>query len=750
MIKKFSIRSLLHAYYDTPEEVHEVRAAEGDRPNYRIETSDFNKLRIIKYIDVTLTNIIKQKNYKLLVKFYNLFLKYDFDDRVRKIIKDLEKDIIKIPDSVWIPHIKKTCSLSDNELDRINSGNEPIDLTVVVPFYDFIKIKEVKEIFDITNKKLLNLFNNFKTSSKMNIYDRNLEMLFNILNVTDKQKEFEYIKLDSNFDFVKSVTDLINPDFSYTYDFILSLFFKKNEIIKCSKNSLSLFNTNNKQFLYELLLNPNIRTKEDIINFICKLVTKNKLEWEDFYFIKQKNIIFNILNNGLAKHEKGINILFYGKPGTGKTELAYTLIQKLGVIGYSIDAKNSNDIELYSNSLRRLNVLDQTTDDSESRKGKLLLMLEMVKNSKSVVLFDEAEDFFRTNTFNKASQSKFEVNKILEENNVPIIWTTNDISCMEESYLRRFNYILEFSEIPTRHLENIVDKIADKRKVKLNDKAKSLILTRRPNLGIIDNALKTYKLVNSNNQEDLNMILTDMINNSTFHSGSKVKINKSEFLPELLNTSENLEEIANQIIKSGQLDFSILSYGCSGASKTSFARYLAEKLGIDVIYKSYSELSSCWVGETEKELQRLFDKATQEKSMIILDEADVLLMDRSKARNSWEKSQTEALLTAMEDHEYPFIMTTNLFEDLDSACMRRFDFKIKHDYLKEEQVKIALKHFFNIDLNYDSKLTKITPGDFVTVKKQIRFLPKLSEQEILEKLEQECKNKKDYSRTIGF
>ena len=188
----------------------------------------------------------------------------------------------------------------------------------------------------------------------------------------------------------------------------------------------------------------------------------------------------------------------------------------------------------------------------------------------------------------------------------------------------------------------------------------------------------------------------------------------------------------------------MLLYGVPGSSKSSFGRYLAEQLGLKVICRNYTELASMWVGETEHNIAKLFKDGTADQAVIILDEADVLLRDRTQARASWEVSQTEALLTEMENYEYPFIMTTNLFESLDAAVMRRFLYKVKHDYLKSEQVKLAFKHFFGINIKENLHLSRLTSGDFALVKKQAEFQDKLKDKKwLIDRLTEEMQQKKD-------
>ena len=108
----------------------------------------------------------------------------------------------------------------------------------------------------------------------------------------------------------------------------------------------------------------------------------------------------------------------------------------------------------------------------------------------------------------------------------------------------------------------------------------------------------------------------------------------------------------------------------------------------------------------------------------------------------------------MECHPLPFACTTNLKERLDQASMRRFTFKCHFGYLEPEQVSIAFKHFFNmeLDLNDARGLRNLTPGDFAVVSKKLKFLNEGQCAETLMELlcqEVEAKNETQ-QRMLGF
>ena len=178
---------------------------------------------------------------------------------------------------------------------------------------------------------------------------------------------------------------------------------------------------------------------------------------------------------------------------------------------------------------------------------------------------------------------------------------------------------------------------------------------------------------------------------------------------------------------------------------------MADRLGIEVILKKASDLISPYVGETEQNIAVAFSEAKSKKAMLIFDEADTFLQDRNNAVRSWEVAQVNEMLTQMESAEYPFVCTTNLLDTLDEASLRRFTFKIKFDFMTQEQVNLAIEHFFGIK-NANVNLNGLTAGDFATVKKKTDFFGVNNLDEIVEMLKEEIKVKKSKTlqNSVGF
>jgi hypothetical protein len=141
--------------------------------------------------------------------------------------------------------------------------------------------------------------------------------------------------------------------------------------------------------------------------------------------------------------------------------------------------------------------------------------------------------------------------------------------------------------------------------------------------------------------------------------------------------------------KSGRgLGISALFSGSSGTGKTMAAEVLANDLRLDLYRIDLSQVVSKYIGETEKNLQRVFDTAEQGGAILLFDEADALFGKRSEVRDSHDRYanvEISYLLQRMEDYDGLAILTTNMKEALDPAFMRRIRFVVQFQFPDIEQ-----------------------------------------------------------------
>lgn len=94
-----------------------------------------------------------------------------------------------------------------------------------------------------------------------------------------------------------------------------------------------------------------------------------------------------------------------------------------------------------------------------------------------------------------------------------------------------------------------------------------------------------------------------------------------------------------------------------------------------------------YVGQTEKNIAEMFDKAERSGAVLLLDEADTFLYSRNLAQRSWEISAVNEFMVRLERFDGVFMATTNRFGSFDKAILRRLQMKVEFDYLTVEQVK---------------------------------------------------------------
>lgn len=194
----------------------------------------------------------------------------------------------------------------------------------------------------------------------------------------------------------------------------------------------------------------------------------------------------------------------------------------------------------------------------------------------------------------------------------------------------------------------------------------------------------------------------------------------------MVNSNQNLKELTQKLKKAKIKQWNMLLYGVSGAGKSLFGQYLAQELKMPFIKKRTSDLTDKFVGETEKKIKEAFIEARKKKAILLLDEADSLIFDRTKAQREYEVSGVNELLTQMEDHPYPVILTTNLKEKIDTATLRRCIFKIKYDYMTADNVRAGVKTYFGKQFKLTNEQAKalpyLCPGDFKVAKSKLDIL----------------------------
>ncbi|MEG1242203.1 MAG: ATP-binding protein, partial [Oscillospiraceae bacterium] len=133
---------------------------------------------------------------------------------------------------------------------------------------------------------------------------------------------------------------------------------------------------------------------------------------------------------------------------------------------------------------------------------------------------------------------------------------------------------------------------------------------------------------------------------------------------------------------------SMMLCGPPGTGKTMAAQVLAREIGLELFRVDMSRLTSKYIGESEKNISRIFDAARDSNAILLFDEADSLFAKRTEVQNSndrYANAEVSFLLQKMEEYEGMCILSTNLAKNFDMAFFRRITFVVRFQMPDAEQ-----------------------------------------------------------------
>ncbi|NJN20178.1 MAG: ATP-binding protein [Leptolyngbya sp. RL_3_1] len=145
------------------------------------------------------------------------------------------------------------------------------------------------------------------------------------------------------------------------------------------------------------------------------------------------------------------------------------------------------------------------------------------------------------------------------------------------------------------------------------------------------------------------------------------------------------------------LGVSALFSGVSGTGKTLAADVLARALSLDLYRIDLSSVVSKYIGETEKNLRRIFDAAEAGGAVLLFDEADALFGKRTEVKDSHDRHanvEVSYLLQRIEAYQGLAILTTNLEKSIDQAFLRRFSFSVNFPFPKADLREAIWRRIF--------------------------------------------------------
>lgn len=467
-----------------------------------------------------------------------------------------------------------------------------------------------------------------------------------------------------------------------------------------------------------------------------------------------------------------VHILLYGPPGTGKTTFARSLAGHFGLKAWAVPSRFD--------------------DEDVSRRASLNACIHLAdRHPGAFVLADEAERLLDSNiNSGRKSQDKAWINELMEQPGRRIIWVTNQVEHIEQAVRRRFSYSIHFEEPSLSQRKMLWEQILERHKARagMDDSTLQLLLKNyAPPAAVISEAVRQSKQIAARGGKKAftRSVLRIVEAHDTLKrdgrprrrkpggargftlDGISLKTEAGETPRAALDALLRRLKNADALMRSDQENESassctMLFYGPPGTGKSALARHLAQELDRDCLTKKASDLLSPYVGESEQNIAAAFRQAERDGSLLLIDEADGFIFSRGMAVRSWESSMVNEFLTALEDFRGFCVCTTNRRDDLDSAAIRRFSFKVGFDYSGPEQIISLYRALLApladspLEAPLERELMRIkslTPGDFHTVRARLALEKngKIQPAELIAELKAEVQNKLEKAgRNIGF
>jgi hypothetical protein len=462
-----------------------------------------------------------------------------------------------------------------------------------------------------------------------------------------------------------------------------------------------------------------------------------------------------------AKPDLAINVLLYGAATVNKKAVVKKFLDECGLNGWSLNAKDAADSDLGGLCFLAQRALVKFAPDDVIIVDKAASVLSGRKMTQFLFFSLESED---------EDELKSADEVLLLENPIRTVWLATGAARLTEESLGCFLYHSEIKRAARAERRQKVEEVI--RSLGFSDKLEQELSLQA---GLSEQQLKNAVTVASITAKDDSTKAEAHILQAVARSQlaldrrekDDLRIPVTQYSLKFLNTSGKFG--AQQIITAlkkrptGALAF----YGIPGTGKSQLAEFIAGELDKPLLMRRASELLDKYVGESEKRIAEMFAEAEAESAILLLDEADSFLRDRTQANHQWEVSQVNELLQRMERFPGIFIIATNLFQQLDTAALRRFTFKLEFRALTAEQRWEMFLNESGLSKKLGSvneatledikqrlsEIEMLTPGDFATVKRQCILLDEeLTYEEWLDQLTMEAAMKKAATaeRKIGF
>ncbi len=401
------------------------------------------------------------------------------------------------------------------------------------------------------------------------------------------------------------------------------------------------------------------RLKGFVFDFIIgKVVSVRNVFWENYsddlpvLFEEQRKRVVDFIS-----HSDTVCVIIEGKSGSGRRALAAQISRSFGKNTAVVCAEDIKDDERFAEDLTGLCVMTGsipvlTADADPSKAAGLVKLMPLLPAVFICVSSGESR-------FELRGRKRFIIK-------IPTL--------DKDTRLGAWTYYLDGSEIDAKALAAryrlTVGQIAE---VCGSPKAK-------------DMEELTDRIMSLNSESSVCSLIRPMFRLEDLAAQDHI----ADSLERIISTAERLPALMensgfDRLFPYGR-GLGILFYGASGTGKTMSAYILAAELGLEVMRVDISRIEDKYIGETEKRISEVFQKAEENNCLLFFDEADSLFAKRTEVSDSHDRhanAQTAHLLQKLEEYDGIVVLATNLSENIDPAFRRRLHFIV--EFLKPDE-----------------------------------------------------------------
>jgi len=382
----------------------------------------------------------------------------------------------------------------------------------------------------------------------------------------------------------------------------------------------------------------------------------------------------------VIRYGRGALMLFYGKPGTGKTMTAHAVAHTLGK--------------------RVLNVDIPTFVENREADRFLPGLFREARLQDAVLFFDECETIFAGRQYGNTLMTLLLTE--LERFDGVAILATNLPRVLDEALDRRILVKVRFPD-PDRQARLEIWRKHLPEAAPLSDDVDLEALADRFEMsgGYIKNAILTALAAAVHQGGDTPQIRQDHLEEAARQQLCRPSEEEPDLvvprarladvilpeettarIEELIDAARNRRTVLERWGIGAHLSYgkgiSALLHGEPGTGKTLCAEAIATELNRPLLAAHIPAIVSKWVGQTERNLDNLFQRARSQQAVLFLDEADSLLTERGAGHASrHDDSAVNTLLTLIERHDGVLLLATNLPGRLDRALGRRLTYRLR-------------------------------------------------------------------------